>query len=232
MKRFIASIIFGLVITYSLPNCAQSQSHNVMIITGNVKDSMTDNPISGAAISSNTDVSPVFTDQNGSFRFIIISSAPISIKVNKEGYNIYEKVLMPLAKTDLNIKLNPQTSRIGVGMIAFQRNISISGKIDGIPPNEYSNYKVLIYVLTNKWYIHPWAENVEGKGFASIANDGTWKIGTVWRGYQAYRVAFLLTKRSAYSPPTVEVISDNPDQDLLAKINPIAHSIIEAPSGI
>jgi hypothetical protein len=231
MKRMI---LLGLIILFCfmIDFAGQAQQSTVMIIMGDVKDSVTGNPISGTTISANIDVSPVQTDRNGNFRFIVMTPNPIVVKAYKEGYSTYEKLLSPQERVELSIRLTPQTSQVRIVMTSFRTNDSISGRVEGLSARDYKDYKILVYVLTNKWYIHPWAENVEGRGFANIRNDGTWRIGTVWRGYQAYRVAFLLTGQSTYSPPTVEIISDNPDKDLLSRIAPVAYSIIDAPVGI
>lgn len=232
MKQFV---MLSFVIIASLVfNLAHAQKSVVMVIKGNVKDSVSNNPIAGAKLSAlNVDVFPVQTDQNGDFRFIVMASSPVEIKVSKSGYSPFEKLLKPQERVELNVRLVPmEMEEIRITMTHFQRNSHIWGQIEGLSPEHYGEYKILVYVLTNKWYIHPWADSREGRGFASIRSDGTWKIGTIWRGYQAYRVAFLLCAKSSYSPPTVEVISDDPEQDLLSKINVVAYSIIEAPRGI
>ena len=231
MKRTIIMllVILGCLIQYP----AQAQKSVVMIITGNVKDSITGGPVTGATISAeNIDLSPVQSDNNGEFKFIIMTSNPVMLQVNKERYKTFEKLLTLQERVDLNIRLIPHKTQTRIIFSDFRKNSHISGRIEGLPPSEFEDYKILVYVLTDKWYIHPWAENAEGRGYASISNDGTWKIGTVWRGYQAYRVAFLLTKKTTYPPSTVKVISDNTDQYLLAKIKHMANLIIEAPRGI
>jgi len=204
-----------------------------MVINGNVKDSVTNNPIVEARISaSNVDVSSIQTNQKGNFRFIVMTSNPVEIKISKTGYSPFEKLVTLQERVTLNVKLVPlEVEEITIMMTGFQRNSHISGRIEGLSPSDYGKYKVLVYVLTNKWYIH-WADNREGRGFASIDSDGKWRIVTIWRGYQAYRVAFLLCKKTIYAPSTVETISDNPDQDLLSKISVVTYSIIEAPPGI
>ena len=32
--------------------------------------------------------------------------------------------------------------------------------------------KILVYVLTNEWYIHPWTTPEPGRGYATIDQDG------------------------------------------------------------
>lgn len=226
-------IVFGLIIlTCLMQDSVQAQKNIAMIITGNVKDSITGDPIIEATVSA-SDVSDIRTDRGGNFKVVVTTSNPIFVKVNKEGYIDFEKLLEPQEKVELTTRLIPEPlKKIEIMMTSFKSNSVISGQVEGLSPSEYKDYKVLVYVLTDKWYIHPWAENAEGRGFASIKNDSTRTITTVWRGYQAYRVAFLLTRRSTYPPPIVEITSRNPDQKLLSKINSVAHLIIEAPVGI
>lgn len=117
-------------------------------------------------------------------------------------------------------------------MSAFQSNNYIEGKVEGIPAEEYEKYQILVYVLTDKWYLHPWAKNKEGMGFSTIQGDGTWRISTVWRGHQAYRVAFLLTERTLEPPSVIPVEQGDRNKPLLAAIPAKAHLIIKAPGGI
>lgn len=124
------------------------------------------------------------------------------------------------------------SSEAQLTMSAFHSDRYIEGKVEGIAPEEYKNYQVLAYVFTDKWYIHPWAENREGRGFATIQNDATWKLPTVWRGHQAYRVAFLLTERSLEPPSVIEVSSGDRNQALLTAVPSQAHLILKAPPGI
>jgi len=228
MKKVIILLFMGLLVS----NPIQAKKSVVIIIDGIIKDSITNSPIAGATISANLDISPVQSNEKGKFKFIIMSSAPTTLQVNKEGYKAFEKLIIPQERLNLSIKLVPSETQVRIIFSDFEKKSHISGRIDQLLPSEYDDYKILIYVLTDNWYIHPWAENAEGRGYASIRNDGTWRINTVWRGYQAYRVAFLLTKRETYALPIVKVISDDPDQDILAKINHIAKLIIEAPRGI
>lgn len=226
-KGIILLFIFGCLVSKPV----HAQKSVVMIIDGIIKDSITDSPVAGATISTNLDISPVQSNKKGKFKFIIMSSSPIALQVNKERYKVFEKLIIPQERLNLSIKLVPSETQAKIIFLDFEKNSHISGRIDQLLPSEYNDYKILVYVLTDKWYIHPWAENLEGKGYAGIRNDGTWRINTVWRGYQAYRVAFLLTKRETHAPSIVNVTSDNPDQELV-KINHIAKLIIEAPKGI
>ncbi len=80
-------------------------------------------------------------------------------------------------------------------------------KIDEIEQDEYirgkvanfdspPKYKVLVYVHTDKWYIHPYAGQDEGSSWAAIKEDGNWTIPTVKRKFKANRIAALVVDPS------------------------------------
>jgi LmbE family N-acetylglucosaminyl deacetylase len=107
----------------------------------------------------------------------------------------------------------------------------ISGRVTGFSSEEYADLKILVYVLTNHWYIHPWADDAPGKGFATIDPDGSWRIETVKREHRARRVAFLLTRRDAVAPHVLNVHWD-PDRELLWRIRPLAVTMMSGPDEI
>lgn len=156
------------------------------------------------------------------------------IILKKTAKHVDNKYRLELDENDLAFILSREThdGSYKIEMTEFKSNRYITGKIHGLSSSECNDYKLLVYVLTDRWYIHPWAENIEGRGYATINSDGTWKIDTIWRGYQAYRLAFLLTKSSIYPLSTIDVNDNNPDKSLLSKINTFASLIIEAPEGI
>ncbi|MFQ5882714.1 MAG: carboxypeptidase-like regulatory domain-containing protein [Candidatus Methylomirabilales bacterium] len=204
----------------------------VVIVEGSVVEQANEQPIEGASVSATIDVSPVLTDRQGRFKFIFLASEPVQIKIHKEGYRKFEKVITPQPKVSLDIKLARVEARPTIIFSSFRRGSGIRGRVEGLAPTEVSNYKVLVYVLTDKWYIHPYAENRAGRGFASIAADGSWRIETVWRGFQAYRVAFLLVRTESFPRPTVRVESSDPNESLLSAVNTVTSLIIDAPEGI
>ena len=83
-------------------------------------------------------------------------------------------------------------------------NGKISGKIRSSAPLDFKMYKVIVYVHTDLWYIHPYAGQGEGESWASIGDDGGWKIKTVKRRFKADKVAALLVKRNYPEPNKVE----------------------------
>lgn len=83
----------------------------------------------------------------------------------------------------------------------------IEGKVSGLNSSQYEKLKVLVYVHTDKWYIHPYMAGGEGKSYAKINQDGTWKIKTVRREFPADNVAVFVVDKD-YRPPA-EVVIEN-----------------------
>jgi hypothetical protein len=86
-------------------------------------------------------------------------------------------------------------------------NEKITGSVSGVA--DPSQYKVVVYVKTDIWYIHPYLNS-----FAAISSDGSWEIGTVQR-YPAPTIlcAFLVEKD--YKAP--DSVMSNWDITYLAK---------------
>ncbi len=89
-----------------------------------------------------------------------------------------------------------------VRILEIVENSHIVGRVFGISPEHVNNYKVVVYVKTDKWYIHPYERGGEGLSFASINPDGSWQIQAVKRRFLADSVAALLVNQS-YKPPSV-----------------------------
>ncbi len=70
----------------------------------------------------------------------------------------------------------------------------IKGKVTNL--KDPQRYKVLIYVHTDKWYIHPYAGQDEGMSWAAIRKDGSWSIPTVKRQFKANKIAALIVDPS------------------------------------
>jgi hypothetical protein len=89
-------------------------------------------------------------------------------------------------------------------------NSAITGSVQGLASKDASNYKVIVYVHTDQWYIHPYAGQDEGKSWASVKADGTWQISTVRREFRADRIAALLVPRNFPEPNKVESLENIP----------------------
>jgi hypothetical protein len=228
--KVIFFLIIFLVVSLSI---LEAQEETVMIVSGTIKDAQSNQFLSGVTISvPQSEFSPVTSDSKGNYKFILMVKTPIEVNFSKEGYTIFKKLLTPQKRVELEVKLVPRTDQLRIVMSEFSSNSRIKGRVEGLDPTKYGDYKILVYVLTDKWYIHPYAENKAGSGFAAITSDGTWSIRTTFRGYQSTRIAFLLTKMKVFARPSVEVVSSNPEQELLSEIESEAKLIQDAPPGI
>jgi hypothetical protein len=92
-------------------------------------------------------------------------------------------------------------------------NDHIAGTVTGLDAAEAVNYCVVVYIHTDTWYIHPFANGGVGKSWAEIRDGKAWRISTVKRDFPADSMAAVLLKRSAKDecsaptkPDTVESI--------------------------
>lgn len=93
---------------------------------------------------------------------------------------------------------------ISISIDRIVANEVISGYVRGLRSADYPKYKVIVYVHTDSWYIHPYAGQGEGLSWASIREDGTWRIQTVQRQFKADRVAALIVRRNYPEPGKVQ----------------------------
>jgi Carboxypeptidase regulatory-like domain len=124
-------------------------------------------------------------------------------------------------------------ANVSVAMTAFRSEGFIAGRVTGLDPASYDQVKVVAYVLTDAWYIHPWAENASGRGFALVDSNGDWSLETVWRGHQAYRLALVVMPRAGWAHSKIELRAGDPDAALIAELPGVkAYTVVEAPPGI
>ena len=79
----------------------------------------------------------------------------------------------------------------------------IAGTVKGLPKDDYGLYKVVVYVKTDRWYIHPYADQGEGMSWAAIRPNGKWTIKTVKRSFKANKVAAVLVRKNFPEPNTL-----------------------------
>ena len=89
---------------------------------------------------------------------------------------------------------------ISISIDAIEENDFIAGTVKGLQPSEYANYKVIVYVHTDVWYIHPYAGQGDGSSWASIGANGQWTIDTVRRRFSADKMAALVVARDYPEP--------------------------------
>ena len=89
-----------------------------------------------------------------------------------------------------------------IRIVEIVTNSHIIGRVHGLNPSQYGQYKIAVYVKTDKWYIHPYERGGEGLSYAKINRDGSWEVKTVKRRFLADLVAALIVRKE-YSPPSI-----------------------------
>jgi hypothetical protein len=106
---------------------------------------------------------------------------------------------------------------VAVTIDQITTNKSVSGFVRGIAPAECGKYKVIFYVHTDQWYIHPYAGQDEGKSWAAIKPNGTWQIKTVQREFKANKIAALVVDRQYPEPNRVEDVQGIPHAGIVIR---------------
>ena len=79
------------------------------------------------------------------------------------------------------------------------KNESIKGHIVGLPQDAYKDFKVVTYVKTNRWYVHPFEfqnGQDEGYSYSLLKNDGSFTLKTVSRGIPSKQLVAVLVPKS------------------------------------
>lgn len=92
----------------------------------------------------------------------------------------------------------------------IEANDAIYGHVIGLSEDQRDQYKVVVYVHTDQWYIHPYAGQGEGKSWATVAADDSWIMPTVRREFTADSVAALLVDREMREPSRVSGLAEIP----------------------
>ena len=104
-----------------------------------------------------------------------------------------------------------------ISIDSIEADVAISGHATGFAPDELAKTRIVVYVLTDQWYIHPFADGGEGKSWASIRPDGTWIIGTVKREFPAKKVAAILVPSGFAAPPRTQSLVSLPTRALVVR---------------
>ena len=124
-------------------------------------------------------------------------------------------VILVLAMTVSIFWLDSQ--KITIGQLTIDKD-RVYGSVGGLKPADHNKYKVLLYVHTNQWWIHP-----EGDSSAPISENGTWAITTEKKPTPANQVAALVVDIQ-YSPRS-------PVDDLIKEIPHRAIQVQPLPTG-
>ena len=90
-----------------------------------------------------------------------------------------------------------QTTEVAVDEIV--KNSHIKGHIRGLPTDAYEKFKVVFYVKTNRWYVHPYTHyegQEEGYSYSNLNANGEFQVKTVRRDVPSKKMAVVLVPRS------------------------------------
>lgn len=134
----------------------------------------------------------------------LVRTVGIKIGSNKkyDGIAYLDNVLIiPPSKAETKAQPNRNPS---IKIVEILPNSRIKGAIYGLNPSQYNQYKVIIYVKTDVWYIHPYEKGGKDFSYANINQDGSWNIKTIKRGFLADYVAALIVLNSYHPPSKVD----------------------------
>jgi hypothetical protein len=148
------------------------KAQKVEKIWGEVLDFSNQNAIENATIQIVGNPLSTKTDSKGNFS-VFIENAPgkVTLRITKEDYERYELELsLPINQLiEIRLKkIDKPTISIAGAIIGSK----IWGTINGIAPNK--KYKMIAYLYTDKYYIHPWANSQQ-----IISSNGEWSITSV-----------------------------------------------------
>lgn len=79
------------------------------------------------------------------------------------------------------------------------KNSHIKGHVKGLPTEAYDKFKVVFYVKTNRWYVHPYTHHEnqeEGYSYSNLNATGEFKVRTVRRDVPSSKMAVVVVPRS------------------------------------
>jgi hypothetical protein len=78
-------------------------------------------------------------------------------------------------------------------------NEYITGHVSGLPTAAYEKFKVVFYVKTNIWYVHPYAYyegQDEGYSYSNLNDNGEFKVRTIKRSVPSKELAAVLVPKA------------------------------------
>jgi hypothetical protein len=78
-------------------------------------------------------------------------------------------------------------------------NEHIKGHVVGLPAEALDKFKVVFYVKTNRWYVHPYtyySGQEEGYSFSNLNANGEFKVKSVKRAVPAKELAAVLVPKA------------------------------------
>ena len=111
-------------------------------------------------------------------------------------------ILVLVCVLGFQISYDARAQEVNVVIENIKSDESISGYVEGMDAATMSHHRVVVYVHTDIWYIHPYVGQGEGLSWAAIRPDGTWVIETVRRRFRADRIGALVINENYPAPNT------------------------------
>ena len=108
--------------------------------------------------------------------------------------------------------LRRSAGELSITIDQVQANRSVSSRVTGLAEGAVGDFKVVVYVHTDQWYIHPYAGQGEGMSWTRLGRDLRWSIQTVKREYVADQVAALLIDSKVDPPATARNLPQIPSR--------------------
>jgi hypothetical protein len=104
-----------------------------------------------------------------------------------------------------------QAPRVDVTIDNIISGSQIEGTVSNLAAAKLATSCIVVYVHTDMWYIHPYANGGAGSSFAWIAQNGKWSIPTVKRQFPADMIAALVVPDCKDVPARPNVPATTPD---------------------
>lgn len=97
-----------------------------------------------------------------------------------------------------------------IGLADIEAGKRVTGFVTGLSDAERATHKVLVYVYTDQWHIHPRAKGGAGKSFSMIGADGKWEVPSVRGKANAVRVGAVVVALDYTPPEKIKQLADIP----------------------
>lgn len=107
-----------------------------------------------------------------------------------------------LAKSETRQILNEYKNECKTTVVTVDevvKNSHIKGHVKGLPTAAYDKFKVVFYVKTNRWYVHPYTHHEnqeEGYSYSNINASGEFRVKTIRRDVPSSKMAVVVVPRS------------------------------------
>ena len=169
--------------------------------------------ISGGIKEAHLDFQTIRAGADGTFRgrtlSVALSEGRYDVKFFVKDIERGWQVVLGVDVLQFTMQAAPSKNRPQIRITKLLPNVSIEGQVRGLT-GDAAKYKVIVFVKTDKWYIHPFTHGGEGLSFASVKSDGSWQIKTVRREFPADEVVALLVETSYKAPFTIDDIDRIP----------------------